>query len=50
VVWGMGCIGLAEVAGTCECGNEPSGSIKCGGIAGLSAHRLASQEGLCSVE
>jgi len=19
-----------EVAGTCECGNEPSGSIKCG--------------------
>jgi len=24
---GMNCI---ELAGTCECGNEPSGSIKCG--------------------
>jgi hypothetical protein len=22
--------GCREVAGTCECGNEPSGSIKCG--------------------
>jgi hypothetical protein len=22
--------GLDEVSGTCECGNEPSGSIKCG--------------------
>jgi len=22
--------GLRQVAGTCECGNEPSGSIKCG--------------------
>jgi len=21
-----------ETAGTCECGNEPSGSVKCGGI------------------
>jgi hypothetical protein len=21
---------LRQVAGTCECGNEPSGSIKCG--------------------
>jgi hypothetical protein len=30
---GMDWIGLAQdrqVAGTCECGNEPSGSIKCG--------------------
>ena len=30
---GCGCmdwIELAQVAGTCECGNEPSGSIKCG--------------------
>ena len=29
----MGWIGVAQdrqVAGTCECGNEPSGSIKCG--------------------
>ena len=22
--------GLGQVVGTCECGNEPSGSIKCG--------------------
>ena len=22
--------GYGQVAGTCECGNEPSGSIKCG--------------------
>ena len=22
--------GWGQVAGTCECGNEPSGSIKCG--------------------
>ena len=22
--------GLGQVAGSCECGNEPSGSIKCG--------------------
>jgi hypothetical protein len=35
---GVGCGGMdrielaqeREVAGTCECGNEPSGSIKCG--------------------
>ena len=29
---GMDWIKLAQgqVAGTCECGNEPSGSIKCG--------------------
>jgi hypothetical protein len=26
---GMNWIELAQVAGTCECGNEPSGSIKC---------------------
>jgi hypothetical protein len=24
--------GLGQVAGTCECGNEPLGSIKCGEI------------------
>ena len=23
-------IGLAQVADACECGNEPSGSVKCG--------------------
>jgi hypothetical protein len=27
---GMDRIELVQVAGTCECGNEPSGSIKCG--------------------
>jgi len=31
----------------CDCGNEPSGSIKCGEIL---TSRLATQEGLCSVE
>jgi len=33
-MWGYGLDrsgpGYAQVAGTCECGNEPSGSIKCG--------------------
>jgi hypothetical protein len=46
---GMDWIELAQdrqVAGTCECGNEPSGSIKCGEF----LDRLASQEGLCSME
>ena len=38
------------MAGTCECGNEPSGSIKCAGISSLSENRLASEEGLCSIE
>ena len=37
------------MAGTCEFGNEPLGSIKRGGIL-LAENRLASQEGLCSVE
>ena len=26
----MDWIDTAQVAGTCECGNEPSGSLKCG--------------------
>ena len=33
-MWGYGLdragSGWGQVAGTCECGNEPSGSIKCG--------------------
>jgi hypothetical protein len=30
-VWtGSSGSGYRQVAGTCECGNEPSGSIKCG--------------------
>jgi hypothetical protein len=32
--WGYGLVrggsGWGKVAGTCDCGNEPSGSIKCG--------------------
>jgi hypothetical protein len=36
------------VAGACECGNEPPGSIKCGEF--LAEKLLASQEGLCSME
>jgi hypothetical protein len=27
---GVFCSGYGQVAGTCECGNEPSGSIECG--------------------
>ena len=34
----------------CECGNEPSGSIKMRGISGLAANQLASQEGRCTME
>ena len=33
-MWGYGLdladSGYGQVAGTCECGNEPSGSVKCG--------------------
>jgi hypothetical protein len=30
VKWeGMDWISLAQVAGACECGNKPSGSLKC---------------------
>ena len=39
-----------QVAGTCEYGNELSGSIKCGEFLDQLQTRLASQEGLCSVE
>jgi len=45
----MDWIGLAQdrdEADTCECGNELSGSVKCGGISWLAANQLASQEGL----
>ena len=33
-----------------ECGNEPSGSVKCGEFLGLAAKQLASQEGLCTMQ
>jgi hypothetical protein len=38
------------VAGSCEHGNEPSGSIKCGEFLDWLSVLLASQEGLCSME
>ena len=38
------------MAGSCECGNEPSGSIKCGEFVGVAEDLLASQGGLCSKE
>ena len=39
-----------EVAGTCECGNELSGSIKCREFLDYLQNQLPSQEGLCSME
>jgi hypothetical protein len=52
-MWGYGLdrsgSGYGQVAGTCECGNEPSDSVKLRGIAWLADDRLAS-EGLCSME
>ena len=38
------------MAGTCEYGNELSGSIKCGEFLDLLQNQLASQEGLCAME
>ena len=38
------------MAGTCECGNELSGSIKCGEFLDLLRTGLAYQEELCSTE
>jgi hypothetical protein len=38
------------VAGSCEHGNEPSASIKCGEFLDWLSVLLASQEGLCSME
>jgi hypothetical protein len=38
------------VVGSCEHGNEPSGSIKCGEFLDYLSVLLASQEGLCSME
>jgi hypothetical protein len=39
-----------RMADRCECGNEPSGSLKCGGISWLAEALLRSQAGRCSVE
>jgi hypothetical protein len=38
------------VASSCEHGDEPSGSIKCGEFLDQLSVLLASQEGLCSME
>jgi hypothetical protein len=38
------------VAGSCEYGNEPSGSIECGEFHDWLSVLLASQERLCSME
>jgi hypothetical protein len=38
------------VVGSCEHGNEPSCSIKCGEFLDYLSVLLASQEGLCSME
>ena len=38
------------MADTCECGNEPSGSIKRGEFLRRAENRLASQDGFCSME
>jgi hypothetical protein len=38
------------VAGYCEHGDEPSGSIKCGEFPDYLSVHSASQEGLCSME
>jgi hypothetical protein len=38
------------VAGSCEHGNEPSGSIKFGEFLDYLSVLLASKEGLCSIE
>ena len=42
--------GQGQVAGTCEYGDESSGSVKCGEFLDQLQNRLASQEGLCSME
>jgi hypothetical protein len=44
------CSGEGQVAGSFECGNEPSGSIKWGGIYWVDEDLLAFQEGFCSME
>jgi len=38
------------MSGTCEHGDELSGSIKCGEFLDSLQNQLASQEGLCSME
>ena len=42
--------GKGQMTGTYECGNEHSGSVKCGEFLEQLKTGLASQEGLCSME
>ena len=42
--------GQRQVACACECGNEPSGSVKCCEFLDQLTNQLAAQEGLCTVE
>ena len=44
---GMDWLDVAQVVGTCECGNEPSGSLECGEFLDW---LKTGQEGLCSME
>jgi len=48
---GLNCYdsGYEQLVGVCKCGNEPSGSIKCGEFLDAE-NRLDSQEGLCYME
>ena len=49
---GLGRAGLVQgqVAGTCECGNEPWGYAKCGEFLDQLKKFLASLEGLCTMD
>ena len=47
---GLSGSGQGQMAAFCECGNEPSGSIKCGEFLDPAEGLLACQEGLCSME
>ena len=38
------------MAGTCDCGNEPSGSIKCGEFVDWLRNCVAPEDVLCSME
>jgi hypothetical protein len=38
------------VAGSCECGDEPSGYIKCEEFLRVAENLLASQKGCCSMK
>ena len=54
-MWGYGVdqagSGQGQVADTCDCGNEPSGSMKFGEFLDcLAENRLTSEEGICSME